>query len=1433
MEKVLRLKRYIDGVKDSLFPNEQNPIIIPDFTYNAKRMGGVPTINATVMYQTCLDDVWDDNVYVTFNGEKYFLKQTPTSSKSNTDARYKHELELVSERIILDNVYFYDIVSDSATVDKPVSDSSVFSFFGTIEEFGRRLQESLQASSIDYTIVIDEEISSEGKLLNFSDTFFSNALQEAYNAFNIPYYFKGKEIHFGYTTDIPDEVFKYGVKDALLSITKTNRNQKLVNRITGVGSADNIPYYYPNDTPKGDIGIEVLTTNKYLLDGNIILTKPVKAAEKLSLTDKVTFYGAASKAELEIVKNFLQDDGEYHFEDEVSYTTCKYSRQYINGWWYHSGHVGVRLDITPKNSGDAILECAIDVDYLSPQDNVKNVEVVISKDNGKDEQPYQVSLRDEPLQKAFNINLGNVDEGKKIEVFVDYDITKYDMYDSDNPWYSDFLATSNTESSAYYKWVINDYRTVTLKDLGIELVGVDDFQTNPTKYVGEGFGIKQIRYINPQTNLMPSIYRSSNGKERFYNALNNTYDKEDGGGEKYTFKNPFIVGRPKEHIQNFEDIKPTIKGMTNSAGQPIDTFLEFAYDDNDSDEINESNEYVHPFFYAKLPILPFNLFDHAIEESEMTISMTSGTCGACEWVIAVGEETQKNLVQVDEQGQLLKDSNGNVMRSGSAQERQNDTTKYEVWIALRKEESTHGVIMPNATRNYKPKVGDTFVILHIDLPKEYILAAEERLKNMLIQYMAENNDERFDFSVAFSRIYFHEHPEVLALLNENTRLNIEYNNKQVLFYVSSYQYKMSSSAFLPEITVELSDELTISQNAIQNAVSEVKNEMLYRLGNIDWLAIGQKYFLRKDTTTDVSKAKTAFRQRVTFGTNATASEGDAEIEPSGDAKFKDVEIQKGAFKGDVTFGNYQDGLFGRGGKITPSGHGEMRSLRLWESLEVPEIRYNRISINIGFDFDSVGGGIIESVTPDYDENGNVLNTGTCTLKLEDGEAGAIAKDDLCMGMWHDEGDLDGNATKDSDDRKGGFTRKGFKTVYFHITEIDKESSNNGTFKYTLRSDGGNGVHPYPQMHFAQRGNPTNKERQAFRYSTTEYTISLCNVDSWTFDSSNIYEIRGKLDGFSMLATNDNGEVYTKTFSGYGQVFGNAYMYGAIDQFDKFNVNLKISQSLNGELAEGEEQTITISVYANENDLTYEYTFVVTRSDGTKIAEVNGDNPTFTLSYSQLASEHEIFTVVGTHKNGTTTIDGVFVVDKLIPQEQYMGFWDSTITYMRTRRTFPTVTHLGSKWYLVAASDKGTEPMPNSSVWKLMQGSEEMRITFSNSSNFVVLLNNVNTIVTLHVMLGSNDITEQILSQPTTILNWSRNSGDTADDYSWKPTIPDLTTGGVIANPTTLEKRNLWLRHNNDHNDLGLKWRTARTCAFAAQIILPNGDTHEDGFEVSL
>ena len=63
-----------------------------------------------------------------------------------------------------------------------------------------------------------------------------------------------------------------------------------------------------------------------------------------------------------------------------------------------------------------------------------------------------------------------------------------------------------------------------------------------------------------------------------------------------------------------------------------------------------------------------------------------------------------------------------------------------------------------------------------------------------------------------------------------------------------------------------------------------------------------------------------------------------------------------------------------------------------------------------------GAGIIESVTPDTNSDGTESATGEIKLKLEEGEIGKVAVDDICMGIFHDY--AGNNATEDSDDGGG-------------------------------------------------------------------------------------------------------------------------------------------------------------------------------------------------------------------------------------------------------------------------------------------------------------------------------------------------------------------------------------------------------------------------------
>jgi hypothetical protein len=149
--------------------------------------------------------------------------------------------------------------------------------------------------------------------------------------------------------------------------------------------------------------------------------------------------------------------------------------------------------------------------------------------------------------------------------------------------------------------------------------------------------------------------------------------------------------------------------------------------------------------------------------------------------------------------------------------------------------------MPNASANYRPYSNDTFVILHIDLPKAYIVAAEDRLTSALIKNMYDNNYEKFTFSISFSRIFFAENKDLSLLINENSRIKISYNGNEYDLYISSFSYTLDNNSPLPEVVVELTDKLSTSQNSINDAISETKSEILSKIDNsTHWMDIQGK-----------------------------------------------------------------------------------------------------------------------------------------------------------------------------------------------------------------------------------------------------------------------------------------------------------------------------------------------------------------------------------------------------------------------------------------------------------------------------------------------------------------------------------------------------------------------------------------------------------------
>nr|DAV80107.1 MAG TPA: tail protein [Caudoviricetes sp.] len=214
-----------------------------------------------------------------------------------------------------------------------------------------------------------------------------------------------------------------------------------------------------------------------------------------------------------------------------------------------------------------------------------------------------------------------------------------------------------------------------------------------------------------------------------------------------------------------------------------------------------------------------------------------------------------------------------------------------------------------------------------------------------------------------------------------------------------------------------------------------------------------------------------------------------------------------AFSGNISSVDYAEKLLGW--LITPAGDIDAKSLRLRDFLEVPELRYNRVSVITGEEWNAPGGGIIESV----DEENSIVY-----LKLEPGEVTAVEVDDICKANFNND--------------------TGFQTTYFRITE----KLDNGSFKYVLRS--GYTYHPQKAMHFVCYGNFTNAERQKSSYSTQNYIRFLKGVNNWEITKDMIAMQLGDLS---------NLKLFGMDMTGHSAYLNRIYMTGTIKQISNDGV----------------------------------------------------------------------------------------------------------------------------------------------------------------------------------------------------------------------------------------------------------------------------------------
>lgn len=979
--EALYIKRIVDG-EEHYFPSDTERAKVT-YTYTAKRMGGAPTVEATLYFERCLDKEWTRAEFVEFGGERYYIDQVPSSSKDNTTCMYKHDLTFYSRRAILDNVLFFDAVSideaDTKGGDVYRSNMTSFTFYGTLQEFVDRINDSLAYVGLydtekeeGYRIVIDSDIDTTvTKELSFEDKTITEVLQELYNTFELSYYWVGTTCHVGYSENAITTPIKYGRNESLLSVAKENCNNAIANMVTGHGSSDNLPYYYPNGDEYGTPMFHTENFSESLID-KIDLAKVFKWDSNI-YNDKLVFCQTSAES---YTASVMSTSTPYAIYPRGGITTGADSRykagtypilQWSRDGLACTGYIGTTRGKTVTGGQWSAHSEQILLVYAFSLSNIKggsldfskigfNIQETAAYTNNGTSTPDSRSLRgwtftmeydcyycdtgaetlettEAMLSKTFgkretydNFSKIGHDQtytfaNKEAVVIIVCTITGTAASGSDSfsqvkitPATND-TALTFTPTAQYYLEYGTDGSTVALDDSGISVSSIASIPKKTTSYVfadgawkastasgGSTAGALYItgrEWVMPTGYLMPTVYRKTQGKERFLYALDNTHLLPDSTTEYYTFENQYTEGNPHMASVSFDDIKPTINGVYNASGQLFGEIADVAFDENDSDTTTgdgDSQDYDHPYFYIKLHKYDgdfgFDLFAHALASDAAKINLIDSVgCPACSFeIMCLWDEAKNkcyNPVKTDTSGNIVSgDSSAKLATSTSliTKANQNSNTN-EIWIALKKDGSTLGVVMPNAAGGFKPKAGERFVITGIEMPGSLVSAAEARLDAALVAYMSENNAEKFSYTVKFSRIFLTENTEFASLLNENARLPLEYNGETHVLYVNNYTVK-SDGEILEEIEVELTDELTVSQSEMRQQIDAVKGDTISTvtkmfggsgsaLNSGDILAKGLQYFLRKDTA-DTASGVITFLKGLKLGSAYSISEaGDA------------------------------------------------------------------------------------------------------------------------------------------------------------------------------------------------------------------------------------------------------------------------------------------------------------------------------------------------------------------------------------------------------------------------------------------------------------------------------------------------------------------------------------------------------------------------------
>lgn len=467
-----------------------------------------------------------------------------------------------------------------------------------------------------------------------------------------------------------------------------------------------------------------------------------------------------------------------------------------------------------------------------------------------------------------------------------------------------------------------------------------------------------------------------------------------------------IHGIREDSLAPNEDIYPSIAGVTVTGLGRIDEIVAA-----EVPEVSDPDDDLYlPTFDIWIKNIGFNLSEDQYTASEdAKIHFTTGELAGYEFVILAVNNVRK--VEVD-----TTKSYGGV------------SSQYKVTLIKSDEElDAYGQMLPNTA--YKAKAGDKFIILGIEMPHSYVLNAEQKVQDWLEGKLEELSKDKPAYTIEPMDAFFEEAEveldgkTIVSKLKAGNKLSV--NNTKITdgeqeLYINNVVISYGRSV-LPKFNLTVTDRVQVNGGSVSRLQSQVD------------ALVDRQYF----TQAEIDAMLTGSSKRYI-----------SKVKPDGSNYMLRL-------RGGAEFGKFIPGMFGgKGANIDNLGNIEATSLRLRALLEVPELRYNRLTV-IGDEFILTENALIESVQHLVDRSYQL------NIKLEEGEAIAYDAGTLIKGIFN-------NAA----------TSGMVATSCMRIEEVGQ------TFiKVTLVADAdtpsGYNLPPQPFMNVARVGHVTDPDQQRY------------------------------------------------------------------------------------------------------------------------------------------------------------------------------------------------------------------------------------------------------------------------------------------------------------------------------------------------------------------